>query len=558
MEAVHLEGSRERNLPNDNPTFIISKNIFISFVLKALLMKIILCILLFSLVEASVFSQQWSTERMMDFKRLTASVIAPDGNLIAYEVSSPLMKGEKSEYLTQIWIASTDGNKNYQFTSSEKSCTSEQFSPDSKFLAYKYDQDGKSVLVIKSIADGQNLEMINLGGILGKLSWAPNGSSIAFTMTDPLTEQEEKDKKEKRDMIVVGKYKNAHLYILSFEAGWKDFSIRRLTRGDFHVTDLTWSPDSKTIAFTHQKSPDSEAWFNTDLSSIPADSGKIRVLADKKGQDFQPVYSPDGKWIAFASDGGKATWTDCSDVYIMPTEGGAAKKLAVTFNRQPHLIKWSADGQSIWMDENFKTSRAVYRLPVNGKNPEMITAPDGLYTSPSFNKSEENVAFIFQNNQTPPDVEVLKMKDRQKQKLSSVNHDFESMNCTKTEVISWKSKDGKFLIEGLLTYPKDYQPGRKYPLIVNIHGGPASLFNQSYTGAASVYPLQVFAERGYAVLRPNPRGSGGYGEELRNANHADWGYGDYEDIMAGVDHLVRIKIADPKKLFVCGTVMVGI
>jgi len=126
------------------------------------------------------------------------------------------------------------------------------------------------------------------------------------------------------------------------------------------------------------------------------------------------------------------------------------------------------------------------------------------------------------------------------------------MNHGRTDIISWKSKDNKYTIEGLVTWPVNYQKGRKYPLILNIHGGPAGVFNQSYTGTGAVFPIQYFADQGYIVLRPNPRGSGGYGADFRFANKSDWGFGDYDDIIAGVDKLVTDKAAHPDSLCVTG------
>jgi len=137
-------------------------------------------------------------------------------------------------------------------------------------------------------------------------------------------------------------------------------------------------------------------------------------------------------------------------------------------------------------------------------------------------------------------------------KITAVNEDFASKPHAKTEIISWKSKDGKFTIEGLLTWPANYQPGRKYPLVLNIHGGPAGVFTQNYTGASSIYPIQAFASEGYAVLRPNPRGSSGYGVEFRQANKNDWGFGDYDDIMAGVDKVIADGVVHPDSLCVTG------
>ncbi len=271
-----------------------------------------------------------------------------------------------------------------------------------------------------------------------------------------------------------------------------------------------------------------------------------------KGRDGQPMYSPDGKWLAFVSDGGNSGWIGISDVYIMPANGGPAKKLAETFNRDPHLVGWGPDNQSLLLDENYKTSRVIYTLPINGKAPVMLTPSNGYYSNPVLDKAGDLMAFTFQDFNTPPVVVAFSLKNQQTRKLSAINDDFAQMKHAESEVISWKLKDGKYDIEGLLTYPKDYIKGRKYPLILNIHGGPASVFTKTYTGAASVFPIQVYADQGFVVLRPNPRGSGGYGADFRLANHADWGFSDYEDIMAGVDHLIAENIVDPDSMCVTG------
>ncbi|MFN3840991.1 MAG: alpha/beta hydrolase family protein, partial [Cyclobacteriaceae bacterium] len=177
---------------------------------------------------------------------------------------------------------------------------------------------------------------------------------------------------------------------------------------------------------------------------------------------------------------------------------------------------------------------------------------DGMYTNATFNKATDLMACIYQNSSVPPNVYLMSLKDMKLRKITSVNDDFEGKPHAKTEVISWKSKDGKYTIDGLLTYPANYQAGRKYPLILNIHGGPAGVFTQNYTGASGIYPLQAFASEGYAVLRQTPRGCSGFGVEFRQANKNDWGFGDYDDIMAGVDKVIADGIAHPDSLCVTG------
>jgi dipeptidyl aminopeptidase/acylaminoacyl peptidase len=499
-------------------------------------------------------TQSWNPGQMIHVKRLTSAIVSPDGNKVAYTVSTPLIDGEKSEYLTHIWMAGTDGTLNRQFTFGDKSCSNIQFSPDNKYLTFTSSRKEKTQIYLMAVDGGEAESITNQKNNVGAYSWSPDGKKIAFLMTDTLTAKEEKDKKEKRDMEIVDhQYKNSHLYVLSIQKNSKgEYPVKRLTRGDFHITDLNWSPDSRTIVFSYQQSPSADFWTTSDISSIPADSGSVKLLVNNKGQDNNPKFSPDGQWIAFESDGGKASWAGRSDIYIMPANGGAPKKLAATFDQNPDLIDWSPDGKSVWIGESFKTKRVVYSLPIDGKNPKMLTSPDGVYSSPSFSKKSDLMACIFQDVSTPPEVMIMSLTDQRTKKLSSINEDFSQMKHAGTEIISWKSKDGKYVIEGLITYPKDYRKNRKYPLILNIHGGPAGVFNQSYTGAGSTFPLQAFADQGYVIIRPNPRGSGGYGADFRQANHNDWGFGDYDDIMAGVDKLVSENIAHPDSLCVTG------
>ena len=517
-------------------------------------MKKLLAFALLIAVACSVSAQRtWTPADMIKFNRLTGAIISPDGKNVAYTVSTPQMEGEKSEFLTQIWVASADGSNNHQFTFGDKSCTNPQFSPDSKWLSFtSARKEDKSQLYLMSMVGGEAQQITKAKNSVTGYAWSPDGKRIGFIMVDPFSEEKEKDNKEKRDMVVVDDYQNAHLYTVSLQKNEKGtYPTKRLTSGDFHVTDLTWSPDSKKVAFTHQINPSLDLWTTSDISSIPADSGAVKSVVVGKGSDSNPKYSYDGQWLAYASDGGTIKWAGRDDIYIMPAAGGAAKKLSATFDQSFQILDWSRDSKNIFFSEAYKTSRVIYSLPLDGK-PKMITAADGVYGSASFTKSGDAMAYVYQNASAPPDVMVMDMKDMKSRKLSKVNEEFSKMTPSKTEVVSWKSKDGKYDIEGLVTYPANYEKGKKYPMILNIHGGPAGVFAQSYTGAGSVYPIQAFAQQGYAVLRANPRGSSGYGADFRQANLNDWGFGDYDDIMGGVDKLIADGIAHPDSLCVTG------
>lgn len=169
------------------------------------------------------------------------------------------------------------------------------------------------------------------------------------------------------------------------------------------------------------------------------------------------------------------------------------------------------------------------------------------------NNKKGDLAFIFQDTETPAEIYFAAGGVMPGKRVSNIHNDYMlNQPVAKSELSSWKSKDGKYTIEGIVTYPHGYQKGKKYPLILNIHGGPAGVFQETYTGASSPYPIQAFASRGYVVLRANPRGSSGYGGDFRQANHRDWGFSDYDDIMTGVDKLIADGVVHPDSLVVSG------
>jgi dipeptidyl aminopeptidase/acylaminoacyl peptidase len=497
----------------------------------------------------------WTPEVMIKFKRVGGTDISPDGKLVAYTISTPAMDGEKSEFLTQIWVASADGKMNTQFTQSTKSCVNPKFSPDGSYLAFLSSRgsDGKTQVWMMPVTAGEAEVLTKAKSGVDNFSWSPDGKRIAYTMRDVETEQEEKNKKEKRDWQLIDmNFKYAHLYTIRIDKNSKgERDVKRLTKGDFHILNFSWSPDGKTIAFDHQENPTADVWPTTDISTVASDSGAIKSLVAMKGLDANPLYSPDGQSIAFVSDGGEAHWGGTDDVFLIAATGGQPRKLGETPDRQANMLKWSADGKEIFFSEADHTSNRVFALPVNGGKSRIITTGPGNFGGASFSADSKTLAFIQQMTEVAPDVFVSSLVKFAPRKLSDANKDFPKLAMGKTEIIKWKSNDGKE-IEGLLTYPVNYKPGKKYPLVLNIHGGPTGVFVQSFTAAGSVYPIQAFAQQGYAVLRPNPRGGGGYGKDFRFANYNDWGFGDYNDDQSGVDKVIDMGVAHPDSLVICG------
>lgn len=514
----------------------------------------LLLIPLFQPVLAQETAEGWTPALSMQYKSIQGTAMSPDGTLIAYVAREPMMEGEKSEYRSQVWVVSADGSLNVQYTHGEKSSANPSFSPDGVYLAFTSSRSGKNQVWVMRVRGGEAEQLTRAKTGVSSYRWSPDGTRIAYTMRDPDTEEEEKQKKEKRDVILVDKnFKNNHLYTITFEKNEDgEREVQRLTSGDFHVRSFDWSPDGRTLVFAHQPDPRiNTGGIAQDLATVPADSGAVTPLVVQAGNDANPRYSPDGLWIAFTSHGGSPQRIGLNDVYVIAAMGGEPRKLADTPDRSAGLVDWSADGTSLYVTEAVRTSRHLIAVPADGSAPRILTTQDGVIGSVSFDASTERMAFTYENNTTPVEAYVSPVEGGEATKVTDVNTEVPRPPMGRTETLTWTSYDN-LEIEGLLTYPVDYEPGRAYPLVLQIHGGPAGVFSQRFTGRPGIYMTQVFAQQGYAVLQPNPRGSSGYGKDFRYANVKDWGYGDYEDLMAGVDKVVDMGVGHPDSLVVMG------
>jgi dipeptidyl aminopeptidase/acylaminoacyl peptidase len=518
--------------------------------MKSLVTGLILIVLTASAASA----QTWEPELHLKFKAVGTPRVSPDGKRMVYTVNEAVMTADKSEFVTQIWMANIATKQAAQLTFGEKSSTNPKWSPDGNWIAFTSNRkDNRNNLYLLSLNGGESEPLTDGKSAVANFEWSPDGKSIAYTMTDAKTEEEEKNDKGRNDFRWVDEnVKMARLYVLPVQ---KDANgkrePRKLTTANYHVDDFDWSGDSSRIAFTHVKSPLANEWTSADVSIVEVASGKIAVLANTAAAESSPVYSPDGNSIAVLASDVPVRWAQSGVIKIFAPSGGQPKTLVASFDAQPALAGWSADGKRIYFSEAKGTGTQIYALDVAANRVEEIKTTPAVLTAISLNRSGSTFSFVRQTADTPADAFVASASEFTPVQITRVNADMKIPAVGRTEVITWKSKDGK-QIEGLLTYPVGYQAGQRVPLILNIHGGPAGVFQQSFLGGRGPYPLATFAARGYAILRPNPRGSSGYGAQFRQANIRDWGFGDYQDIMTGVDRVVEMGVADPERLGVMG------
>lgn len=531
----------------------------------------------------------WTPAVSMQYRAVSGTAISPDGSRIAFVVREPLMEGPQSEYLSHIWMTDEDGTRAARWTRGEASAGAPQFSPDGLWLSFTSGRDGEgeagSQVWALPMAGGEARQLTKAEGSVGGYRWSPDGTRIAFLMRDPPTAKEKKAREEKRDVILVDRnYKFSHLYVAAIDPESDEPATPvRLTAGDFHVTGFSWAPDGGRIVFAHQADPRiNTGRLSGDLSTTtvpdaaqiaeivatrevegdededsaegadadPAAVGEVALLVGGAGIERSPHWSPDGAWIAYVSTGNQPEPIGLGDVYVMPAAGGEARRLD-TPNRSASVLGWSGDSSELLLLESLGTRRHVLAIPADGGEMRFISYGDGVIGSVALAADASRMAFTWQTPEEPWDVFVSPTNGYSPQRVTDLHAGVPRPEMGRTRLVSWTSTEG-FEIEGLLTYPVGYEEGERVPLILNVHGGPAGVYSQSFTGSPAIYMLQYFAQQGFAILRPNPRGSTGYGKDFRYANFQDWGYGDFRDLMSGVDHVIGMGVADPDRLLLMG------
>ena len=467
---------------------------------------------------------------------------SPDGTRAVFAVAEP-PKGERRA--RHIWIYEKQFGAVRQFTYSAKSESSPRWSPDGKQLAFLSNRGGDEQQIYLMRADGGEAAAITKGkrGVTN-FAWSPDGKQIAFLAPDAKTEAEEKKEKDKDDAKVTDKDdKHARLWLLNLPADLASASgvePKVLTQPNWQLSELAWLPSGDHLVVVATDHPESDQETNR-IFTVQVSDGAMKQIAAPRGPYRELRVSPDGKTVSYL--GCREDGPSPHDLMLLDLGTRAARNLTgASLDRAIGEYQWKKDGSLIGiLADGFRnkffsfTSAGVLQdapppFPTNPSAFAVSGSGEILFTAQTSNVAEE---VWFWDGGTPPHA------------VSQINKDFSERNMYPLETFKYKSFDGTEIEAGLLK-PSTFG-GKPLPLIALIHGGPTGNWEDRIDTWG-----QLLAARGYAVFYPNVRGSTGYGEKFMEMNRGDWGGGDFRDVMAGIDELVKRGIADPNKLGIGG------
>lgn len=506
------------------------------------------CIVLFLVALCVSAATADEIDKIFAYRTLGGIEVAPHGRRAVFVATVADLEENASN--SDLWVADLANGRSFQLTRGPKQDNAPAWSPDGTRIAFLSDRSGKTNIWMIRPDGGEAIPATEFEKLsVGSFRWLPDGSGFVFTAVDPPTPEEERRKKEKEDPIRVDRdFKYARLY--HYRLGDKDPT--KLTAEDYHVNDFDVSPDGRGVAFSAQPTPEVPDFYRSDVKLLDLESGEVRDLVNRPGLDTGPRFSPDGQWIAFRAAEVKDAWVGNTRLHVVRRDGTGLRDLSQAFDENVGVPEWSPEGDWIYFVAGERVARRLFRLQVASGRFEAVSEHDQQRVVDDFDLSRDGgfAVVALSDAETPAEVYRLRFSGNRLEKLTAVNAEFEDTGPA-AELVRYRSADGLDL-EGIVLKPRDFQTGKRYPLLVVIHGGPAGVFTYSFTPRRSAYPLHAFAAQGYVVFLPNPRGSGGHGERFRRANFKDWGYGDYDDIMRGVDLLVRNGVADPERMGVMG------
>jgi len=508
-----------------------------------------------------------TVDDLMTMRAIVDARIAPDGNHVAYVVSTPSLA--KNEHEGALFIVSSAGGPSTRVGAAATifnvpvPAPRLRWSPDSGMIAVLALQNGRPQVVGIPLDGGPVRPLTDApDGVFG-FEWSPNGKQLAYLTRDPVSAEEARQRQE-RSFVIRADAPDRPTRLAVQDAA-NAGSRRLITPPTQYVDAFSWSPDGRELAYSAAPKAGFTSPYYTRIYAVAPDGGAPRTIVDRPGTNSGPRFSPDGRSIAFISTDGKVDIMASRSLALVPAQGGTPRLIALD-DAWINEYVWAPDSAALYVQGNDGTfgkrdhmfEQALVRVRASDGHAERVDSGAVVNYSISVSRDGSRLAYRLIDGRTMGDVVVMNVHTRQITRLTDVNPELRNFALGTLKPVSWRSFDG-MEIWGLLLTPADVPAGRRLPMLVYVHGGPGGgvtygLFPQFMTGVSQVdpYPTEAFASAGYAVLFPMPRGGAGYGEAGQRMIVNAWGEGDYRDIMAGVDKMVADGVADPDRLGVMG------
>ncbi|HTB11571.1 MAG TPA: S9 family peptidase [Bryobacteraceae bacterium] len=513
-----------------------------------------------------------NTDTIWEMRSVGDPQITRDGKSVIYVLGfNDKMSDQK---LSNLWMVSSDGKDNRPLTSGAFRDSSPRISPDGARIAYLSNRSGKVQIHVRWLDGSQEAQITDLQQAPGNIEWSPDGKWIGYTARVPSKPDWSVRLPEKPNgakwadpPIVITKLRwtadgqgilqpgYTHVFAVPASGG----APKQITNGDYNHGGgagggFAWSSDGKSIYVATNRIPDADyALEGGDIYAYSVDGGSVKQLTDRKGPDTDPVPGPGGKKIAYIGHDWKFQSYTVNHLYLMDADGKNSKNITASLDRDVRSPHWSWDGKTIYFLVEDHGNTQLYSADPESGAVKAVT--DGVQQLGAGGGGEgftlannSMIATVRSTPNEPGDVVVLPgYRQAAPARLTQVNESLLSQyQLGPVEELTFDSFDGKNM-QGWIIKPPNFDPSKKYPFILDIHGGPHAM-----DGVSFKHEFQIQAAHGYVVLYLNPRGSTGYGEEFGNIIHTHYPGDDYKDLMIGVDKMVEKGYIDPKKLCVTG------
>ena len=503
-------------------------------------------------------------DQSIEMRSVAAPQISPDGHHVVYEETRA--NWEANAFETDLWLANTATGESHLLTVAAKSSSDAKWSPDGRWIAFLSDRtaplpgskEGKKQVYVMPLDGGEAQQLTKLENGVAEFQWAPDSKRIALAAEAPETKAM-KDRQETFGEYHVfhADYPMVHLWLIDLpttDAAGRTTTIgepKLLTAGDtFSVGSFSFSPDGTRIAFSAQRDPDLISGFSSDIYTVSIANETVKKIVATPGPDNNPKWSPDGTEIAYeTANASKYFFYSDRRIAVVGSDGGTPRVLSEAFDEDADLLRWAPEG--IYFSALQKTNSSLFLMdPKSGTVKQIATPGSDIASQFSFSQDFKRIAYRGAGANRYAEIYASDLPVASPTQLTHAGDQLASFDTSKREVVHWKSADGT-VIEGILYKPADFTPSKSYPLLVVIHGGPTGI-DTPVVNADRYYPIEHFLAKGALVLRPNYRGSAGYGEKFRSLNVRNLGVGDYADVISGVDFLIAQGYVDKDRVGAMG------